>query len=114
MAEAAGFIFGFFSVAHMLDAFVVLLLPHLLDTPLRQIGGWGCGLLPGLDRFSFVLYFGVIRNWVNAKGYRWYFPMLVMAFFSLLDVYRPDLIPPSHSWTPNVLQPALLSSRWFS
>jgi hypothetical protein len=37
-----------------------------------------------------MIYFGVFRNWVNQKSYRLlYFPMLVMAFFSMGDVYRP-------------------------
>jgi hypothetical protein len=84
------FIFGFLSISHMLDSFVVLHPPYLLDTPSGQIGGWEVDYYLGLIGFLFIIYFGVFRNWANEKSYRLlYFPMLVMAFFSLGDVYRP-------------------------
>ncbi|MGD0750193.1 MAG: hypothetical protein ABSA23_02175 [Anaerolineales bacterium] len=84
------FIFGFLSVSHMLDSFVVLHPPYLLDTPSGQIGGWEVDYYLGLIGFLFMIYFGVFRTWVNEKSYRLlYFPILVMAFFSLGDVYRP-------------------------
>jgi len=84
------FIYGFLSISHMLDSFVVLQPPYVLDTPAAQLGGWEVDYYLGLAGFLFVLYFGVIRNWVQEKGYRaLYFPMLVMAFFSLADAYRP-------------------------
>jgi len=84
------FIFGFFSVSHMLDSFVVLHSPYLLETPSGQIGGWEVDYYLGLIGFLFMIYFGVFRNWINEKSYRLlYFPILVMAFFSLGDVYRP-------------------------
>ncbi|MGD0876863.1 MAG: hypothetical protein ABSA01_01795 [Anaerolineales bacterium] len=84
------FIFGFLSVSHMLDSFIVLHPPYILDTPSGQIGGWEVDYYLGLIGFLFMIYFGVFRNWVNQKSYRLlYFPMLVMAFFSMGDVYRP-------------------------
>jgi len=84
------FIFGFLSISHMLDSFVVLHPPYVLNTPSGQLGGWEVDYYLGLIGFLFMIYFGVIRNWVNEKGYRiLYFPMLVMAFFSLGDIYRP-------------------------
>jgi hypothetical protein len=84
------FIFGFLSISHMIDSFVVLHPPYILDTPNGQIGGWEVDYYLGLIGFLFMIYFGVIRNWVNEKGYRvLYFPMLVMAFFSIGDIYRP-------------------------
>jgi len=84
------FIFGFLSVSHMLDSFVVLHPPYILNTPSGQIGGWEIDYYLGLIGFLFIIYFGVIGNWVNEKRYHiLYFPMLVMAFFSLGDVYRP-------------------------
>jgi hypothetical protein len=84
------FIFGFLSVAHLLDSFVVLHSPYILDTPSGQIGGWEVDYYLGLIGFLFMIYFGVFRNWVNEKSYRLlYFPVLVMTFFSMGDVYRP-------------------------
>jgi hypothetical protein len=84
------FIFGFLSISQMLDALVVLHPPYILDTPSLQLGGWEVDFYLGMIGFLFVFYFGVIRNWVNQKSYRvLYFPMLVMAFFSLADDYRP-------------------------
>jgi hypothetical protein len=84
------FIFGFLSVSHMFDSFLVLHPPYILDTPSGQIGGWEVDYYLGLIGFMFMIYFGVIRNWVNEKSYRiLYFPMLVMAFFSLGDAFRP-------------------------
>ncbi len=84
------FIFGFLSVSQMLDALVVLHPPYILNTPSAQLGGWEVDFYLGLVGFLFVFYFGIIRNWVNQKSYRLlYFPMLVMAFFSLADMYRP-------------------------
>jgi hypothetical protein len=83
------FIYGFLSISQMLDAVVVLHPPYILDTPSTQLGGWEVDFYLGLIGFLFVFYFGVIRNWVNQKSYRLlYFPMLVMAFFSLADDYR--------------------------
>jgi hypothetical protein len=84
------FIFGFLSISHMVDSFVVLHPPYVLNTPSGQLGGWEVDYYLGLIGFLFIIYFGVIRNWVNEKQYRiLYFPMLVMAFFSLGDTYRP-------------------------
>ena len=84
------FIFGFLSVAHLLDSFVVLHSPNILDTPSGQIGGWEVDYYLGLVGFLFMFYFGIIRNWVNEKSYRLlYFPILVMTFFSMGDIYRP-------------------------
>jgi hypothetical protein len=84
------FIFGFLSVSQMLDALVVLHPPYILNTPSAQLGGWEVDFYLGLVGFLFVFYFGIIRNWANQKSYRLlYFPILVMAFFSLADMYRP-------------------------
>ncbi len=84
------FIFGFLSLAHLVDSFVVLHPPYILDTPSGQIGGWEVDYYLGLIGFVFIIYFGVIRNWINQKSYRLlYFPMLVMVFFSMGDVYLP-------------------------
>jgi hypothetical protein len=84
------FIYGFLSISHMVDSFVVLHPPYGLTTPSGRIGGWEVDYYLGLIGFLFIIYFGVIRNWVNEKRYRiLYFPMLVMAFFSLGDTYRP-------------------------
>jgi len=78
------------SVAHLLDSFVVLHSPNILDTPSGQIGGWEVDYYLGLVGFLFMFYFGIIRNWVNEKSYRLlYFPILVMTFFSMGDIYRP-------------------------
>jgi hypothetical protein len=84
------FIFGFLSVSHMLDSFVVLHPPYLLNTSSGQIGGWEVDYYLSMIGFLYIIYFGVIKNWVNQKSHRLlYFPMLVMAFFSMGDVYRP-------------------------
>jgi hypothetical protein len=84
------FIYGFLSVSHMLDSFVVLHPPYILNTPSGQIGGWEIDYYIGLIGFLFLIYFGVLKNWVNEKKFRLlYYPMLVMAFFSLADAYRP-------------------------
>jgi hypothetical protein len=84
------FIYGFFSVSHMIESFIVLQPPYLLDTPHTQIGGWEVDYYLGLVGFTFMVYFGIVKAWMNEKRYRaLYLPMLVMAFFSLGDMYRP-------------------------
>jgi hypothetical protein len=84
------FIFGFLSISQMLDALVILHSPYILDTPSSQLGSWEVDFYLGLIGFLFVFYFGVIQNWLSQKSYRLlYFPMMVMAFFSLADDYRP-------------------------
>lgn len=84
------FIYGFLSVSHMLDSFAVLHPPYILNTPSGQIGGWEVDYYLGLIGFLFMIYFGVCRTWVNEKSYRLlFFPILVMAFFSVGDVYLP-------------------------
>jgi hypothetical protein len=84
------FIYGFLSVEHLVESFIVLHPPYILDTPSSQLGGWEVDYYLGLLGFAFVAYFGVIRSWVNQKTYRaLYFPMLAMTLFSLGDMYRP-------------------------
>ena len=84
------FIYGFLSIEHMLESFIILHPPYLLDTPSSQIGGWEFDYYMGLLGFAFIVYFGVIKSWVDQKRYRaLYLPMLVLALFSLGDMYLP-------------------------
>ena len=81
--------------------------------PDRWLGG---RLLLGIDRFSFcALFWGYSELGQCEELSRHIFSDAVYGFFlSRRSVPPYILIPPSLSWTPNVLQPALLSSRWFS
>ena len=89
------FMTGFTSITQLLDSFVVLHPPYLLDIQTVQIGGWEFDFYLGLVGFAFMVYFGVIKSWVNQKKYRsLYLPMLVMLFFSLGDMYRPLFYSP--------------------
>src|SRR5258708_15664823 len=72
---------GFASIFQLLQSFVVLFDPR---------GDWEKAYYTGAIGFAFILYFGVIRNWIKAERYRpLYLPMLVMAFFSVGSIYHP-------------------------
>ena len=86
---------GFISISQMLDSFVVLHSPYLLNVQSVLIGGWEFDFYLGLLGFAFMVYFGAIKSWINQKIYRaLYLPMLVMAFFSLGEMYRPLFYSP--------------------
>jgi len=89
------FMTGFISISQMLDSFVVLHPPYLLNVQSVPIGGWEFDFYLGLLGFAFMLYFGVLRSWIHQKTYRaLYLPMLVLVFFSLGDMYRPLFYSP--------------------
>lgn len=95
--SGGGIIFsiGFLSISQVFDSFVVLHPPYILDTLSGQIGSWEFDFYLGVLGFAFMAYFGAIRSWMDQKVYRClYLPMLVMAFFSLGNMYRPLFYSP--------------------
>ena len=89
------FMTGFISLSQMLDSFVILHPPYRFNAQSVLIGGWEFDFYLGLVGFAFMVYFGVIKSWINQKTYRsLYLPMLVMVFFSLGDMYRPLFYSP--------------------
>jgi hypothetical protein len=74
---------------------VVLHPPYRFNAQSVLIGGWEFDFYLGLVGFAFMVYFGVIKSWINQKTYRsLYLPMLVMVFFSLGNMYRPLFYSP--------------------
>jgi hypothetical protein len=89
-ASKITFIYGFLSVAQLIQTIIVLQHPYILDTPNGQIGGWEVDYYLGLIGFTFMIYFGVVKAWINERNQRsLYFPMLVMTFFSMGSIYYP-------------------------
>jgi hypothetical protein len=69
---------GFVSVFQLLQSFI---LPG---------GDWEKEYYVGVIGFAFILYFGIIRNWMKSGKYHpLYFSMLVFAFFSIGSIYLP-------------------------
>ncbi len=69
---------GFVSVFQLFQSFI---LPG---------GNWEKEYYVGVIGFAFLLYFGMIRNWVKDEKYRpLYLPMLTMTFFSIGAIYQP-------------------------
>ena len=74
------FLGGFESVYQFLQVFT---------SPGNQ-GYWEKTYYVGVIGFAFILYFGVIKNWMKVERTRsLYLPMLVMIFFSVGSIYLP-------------------------
>jgi hypothetical protein len=74
------FLGGFTSVYQLLQ---------VLIAPENQ-GYWEKAYYVGVIGFAFILYFGIIKTWINIERYRPLFlPMLVMTFFSVGAIYLP-------------------------
>ncbi len=72
---------GFLSVLQLIQSFVVLNVPR---------GDWEKEYYVGAIGFAFLIYYGIIRNWIREERYRsLYLPMLVMTFFSIGSIYQP-------------------------
>ena len=74
------FLGGFESIYQFLQVFT---------SPSNQ-GYWEKTYYVGVIGFAFILYFGVIKNWVKEEKYRaLYLPIMVMIFFSIGSLYLP-------------------------
>jgi len=72
---------GFVSVFQLLQSFIDPSIPR---------GNWEKEYYVGAIGFAFILYFGIIRNWIKDERYRpLCLPMLVMALFSIGSIYQP-------------------------
>ena len=74
------FLGGFESVYQLLQVF----------TSLSNQGYWEKTYYVGVIGFAFILYFGVLKTWIQDERYRpLYLPILVMIFFSVGSIYLP-------------------------
>jgi hypothetical protein len=53
-------------------------------------GAWEFDYFVGVFGFAFIVFFGMVRTWLNEKPYRsLFFAMIVLALFSFGDLYKP-------------------------